>query len=62
MLLSLKEPRAPKPVNINPQKTTLSSLNKGEKEEFQELQQDYRYKLNKYNQWQQAMGALRVYI
>ena len=36
-LPSLKELRAPKPININPQKTTLLSLNKGEKEEFQEL-------------------------
>ena len=37
ILPSLKEPRALKPMDIDPQKTTLLSLKEGEKEEFQNL-------------------------
>ena len=61
-LPSLEEPRAPKPVDIDPQKTTFSSLDEGEKEEFRELRQDYKRKLNKYDRRQRAIGALRVHI
>jgi len=48
-LPSLEEPKAPKPVDIDPQKTTFLSLDKDEKEEYQELRQDYKRKLNKYD-------------
>ena len=34
ILLSLKEPRALKPMDIDPQKMTFLSLKEGEKEEF----------------------------
>jgi len=33
---ALKEPPAPKPTDINPQKTTFSALNEDEKEQFRE--------------------------
>ena len=61
-LPSLKEPKAPKPTDINLQKTIFSSLEEDEKEELWELRRKYRRKLNKHNRQQRAIGALRIKV
>ena len=61
-LPSLEEPKAPKPRDIDPQKTTFSSLDEGKKEELRELRQDYKRKLNKHDRQQRVIGALHIHI
>jgi len=59
---TLEEPPAPKPIDINPQKTTFSALDEDEKEELRELQRERKRNLNRYDRRKQALAALRIRI
>src|SRR2546427_10429063 len=49
-LPAFQEPIFPHPTNVNPAKTTISSLEADEKEELQVLRQNYKRKLKRYDQ------------
>jgi len=61
-LPAFQEPILPRPANVNPAKTTISSLDTDEKEELQVLRQDYKRKSRRYDQQRAALGNLRIYI
>jgi hypothetical protein len=46
---SLEEPRAPRPSDINPQKSIFSGLDEDEKEELRERQREHKRNLNLYD-------------
>ena len=62
---NLPRHRAPSelsPLVINPQKTTFSALNKGEKEELQVLRKQYNRTYKRYKKKEAALKSLRTYI
>jgi hypothetical protein len=59
---TLKEPPAPKPTDVNLQKTTFSALDKDEKEELRRLQRERKRNLNRYDRRKQALATLRIRI
>lgn len=59
---TLEEPPAPKPTDVNPQKTTFSALDEDEKEELRELQRERKRNLNRYDRRKQALATLRTRI
>lgn len=61
-LLPLEEPRTPMPADIDPRKTTFSSLDEDEKEELRELRRERRRKLEQYDRQRRAMKAMRIRI
>jgi hypothetical protein len=59
---TLQEPTAPTPVQVNPQKTTISELTAEEREEYKILRQDHKRQLNQYDKKKSALSSLRTSI
>ena len=59
---ALTEPDFPKPIDVNPAKTTIAGLVAEEKEELQALRQQYKKKSKQYDQRKAALGSLRIHI
>jgi len=60
--LTLEEPPAPKPTNVNSAKTIFSTLDEDEKEELRELRREHKRELNLYDRQKQALNTLRIQI
>ena len=61
-LLRHRAPSEPSPSVVNPQKTTFSALDKGEKEELRALRKQYNRAYKRYEKEAAALRSLRTYI
>jgi hypothetical protein len=59
-ILTLNIPTEPKPVDINPHKTTLAELDETEEKRFRMLKKDYREDLREYKEKHKAIGLMRT--